>query len=154
MRRQLATTYFRSIAASAHLFATTAASSSASFASRQQIVRALSFCHRKVASRLYLSTRGAAPLAVSEDDIPADERAREERIATEQASDRPENVRERIVAGKLDKWLDEVVLLRQKKDFGKLAQSAMWRPVPDETEAVWTDQFSNLLGVFRWQQPE
>ena len=28
--------------------------------------------------------------------------------------DRPENVRERIVSGKLDKWLDEVVLLRQK----------------------------------------
>ena len=36
------------------------------------------------------------------------------RIATEQAADRPENVRERIVQGKLDKWLDEVVLLRQK----------------------------------------
>jgi elongation factor Ts len=63
---------------------------------------------------LALHIAAAAPLAVSEDDIPADERAREERIATEQASDRPENVRERIVAGKLDKWLDEVVLLRQK----------------------------------------
>ena len=45
---------------------------------------------------------------------PAEDREREERIATEQAADRPENVRERIVAGKLDKWLDEVVLLRQK----------------------------------------
>src|SRR6478736_5545456 len=40
-------------------------------------------------------------------------RASEARIAAEQASDRPENVRERIVQGKLDKWLDEVVLLRQ-----------------------------------------
>jgi elongation factor Ts len=45
--------------------------------------------------------------------VPAEDRAREERIAVEQASDRPENVRERIVTGKLDKWLDEVVLLRQ-----------------------------------------
>jgi elongation factor Ts len=52
-------------------------------------------------------------LAVTEDEIPADDREREVRIATEQAADRPENVRERIVAGKLDKWLDEVVLLRQ-----------------------------------------
>jgi elongation factor Ts len=52
-------------------------------------------------------------LAVSDDHIPAEEREREERIATEQAADRPENVRERIVQGKLDKWLDEVVLLRQ-----------------------------------------
>ncbi len=52
-------------------------------------------------------------LAVTEDEIPAEDREREMRIATEQAADRPENVRERIVAGKLDKWLDEVVLLRQ-----------------------------------------
>jgi elongation factor Ts len=53
-------------------------------------------------------------LAVTEEELPAEDREREVRIATEQASDRPENVRERIVAGKLDKWLDEVVLLRQK----------------------------------------
>ena len=53
-------------------------------------------------------------LALSDDDVPAEDREREERIATEQAADRPENVRERIVQGKLEKWLDEVVLLRQK----------------------------------------
>src|SRR5690349_8291753 len=52
-------------------------------------------------------------LAVTEDEVPEDVRASEARIAAEQASDRPENVRERIVQGKLDKWLDEVVLLRQ-----------------------------------------
>jgi elongation factor Ts len=62
---------------------------------------------------LALHIAAAAPIAVSEDEVPAEEREREERIATEQASERPENVRERIVAGKLDKWLDEVVLLRQ-----------------------------------------
>jgi elongation factor Ts len=53
-------------------------------------------------------------LAVSDDEVPAEDREREERIAIEQAADRPENVRERIVTGKLDKWLDDVVLLRQK----------------------------------------
>jgi elongation factor Ts len=63
---------------------------------------------------LALHIAAAAPLAVSEDDIPAPDREREERIAAEQAADRPENVRERIVTGKLEKWLDEVVLLRQK----------------------------------------
>jgi elongation factor Ts len=63
---------------------------------------------------LALHIAAAAPIALSEDDVPAEERAREERIAVEQAADRPENVRERIVTGKLDKWLDEVVLLRQK----------------------------------------
>src|SRR5690242_11448238 len=53
-------------------------------------------------------------LAVSEEEVPVEDRQREERIATEQAADRPENVRERIVSGKLEKWLDDVVLLRQK----------------------------------------
>jgi elongation factor Ts len=62
---------------------------------------------------LALHIAAAAPLAIREDDVPAEDREREERIAVEQAADRPENVRERIVAGKLDKWLDEVVLLRQ-----------------------------------------
>jgi len=53
-------------------------------------------------------------LSVSEEDVPAEDREREVRIATEQAADRPENVRERIVQGKVDKWLGEVVMLRQK----------------------------------------
>ncbi len=58
----------------------------------------------------------AAPsiLAITEEEVPSEDRDREIRIATEQAADRPENVRERIVQGKVDKWLDEVVLLRQK----------------------------------------
>ncbi|HJS96249.1 MAG TPA: translation elongation factor Ts [Solirubrobacteraceae bacterium] len=63
---------------------------------------------------LALHIAAANPLAVTDEDIPAEDREREERIATEQAADRPENVRERIVQGKLDKWLDDVVLLRQK----------------------------------------
>jgi len=63
---------------------------------------------------LALHIAAAAPLAVSEEDVAAEDREREVRIATEQAADRPENVRERIVTGKVDKWLDEVVLLRQK----------------------------------------
>jgi elongation factor Ts len=63
---------------------------------------------------LALHIAAAEPLVVADDDIPTQEREREQRIAAEQAADRPENVRERIVEGKLDKWLDEVVLLRQK----------------------------------------
>jgi elongation factor Ts len=63
---------------------------------------------------LALHIAAAAPIAVSDEDVPTEDREREERIAVEQAADRPENVRDRIVQGKLDKWLDEEVLLRQK----------------------------------------
>jgi elongation factor Ts len=65
------------------------------------------------ARELAMHVAARAPLAVSDDEIPADDREREVRIATEQASERPEHVRERIVAGKLDSWLNDVVLLRQ-----------------------------------------
>jgi elongation factor Ts len=63
---------------------------------------------------LALHIAAAAPIAADQDGVPAEDHEREERIATEQAADRPENVRERIVKGKIDKWLDDVVLLRQK----------------------------------------
>ena len=61
-----------------------------------------------------LHIAAAAPLAVSDDDIPPEMREREARIAAEQLSNVPEQARERAIAGKLDSWRDEVVLLRQK----------------------------------------
>jgi len=55
-----------------------------------------------------------ATLAVSDDEVPAEDIEREKRIYVEQAADRPENVREKVVEGKLNAWLNDVVLLRQK----------------------------------------
>jgi elongation factor Ts len=51
---------------------------------------------------------------VSEDDVPADARDAEVRVFEQQAADKPENVRPRIVEGMLKKWLGEVVLLNQQ----------------------------------------
>lgn len=51
---------------------------------------------------------------VNDDEVPAEERAAEERVFAEQAADKPEKVRPKVVQGMLDKWLDETVLLRQK----------------------------------------
>ena len=50
---------------------------------------------------------------VSDEDVPDDAKEAERRVFEQQASDKPENVRPKIVEGKLDKWLDDVVLLRQ-----------------------------------------
>jgi len=51
---------------------------------------------------------------VSRDDVPEDMRAAEARIYEQEAADKPENVREKIVAGKLDAWLSTIVLLEQE----------------------------------------
>jgi elongation factor Ts len=66
------------------------------------------------AKDLALHIAAAAPLAVSDDEVPVEDRETEVRVATEKAADKPENVRERIVEGSVNKWLDGVVLLRQK----------------------------------------
>jgi elongation factor Ts len=55
-----------------------------------------------------------ATLAVNDEDVPTEDVDREKRIYVEQASDRPESVREKVVEGKLNAWLNDVVLLRQK----------------------------------------
>jgi elongation factor Ts len=68
----------------------------------------------------YIHGAGGTPVGVlvevdceTEADIPAEVLESEKRIATEQAQDRPENVRERIVEGKVNKFLAENVLLSQ-----------------------------------------
>jgi elongation factor Ts len=50
---------------------------------------------------------------VTEDEIPAEDKQRETRVFEEMASDKPENIRPRIVEGMLKKWFSEVVLLHQ-----------------------------------------
>ena len=50
---------------------------------------------------------------VSEEEIPDEARQAELRVFEQQAADKPENVRGRIAEGKLRKWMEEVVLLKQ-----------------------------------------
>src|SRR4051794_9273383 len=61
-----------------------------------------------------LHIAAAAPLYVTEEDVPEEDRQRELRIFEEQASDKPENVRPKIAEGRLRKWLEEIVLLKQE----------------------------------------
>jgi len=51
---------------------------------------------------------------VSEDEISDEDKDAELRVFEQQAADKPEDVRTKIAEGKLRKWTDEVVLLRQQ----------------------------------------
>src|SRR6202163_4548593 len=48
---------------------------------------------------------------VARDDVPDDVRDAEARIYEQEAAEKPENVRERIVAGELDAWVPNIVVL-------------------------------------------
>jgi elongation factor Ts len=51
---------------------------------------------------------------VSREDVPADVREAEARLYEQEAAEKPESVRERIVAGKLDAWFGTIVVLEQE----------------------------------------
>jgi elongation factor Ts len=51
---------------------------------------------------------------VSEDEVPEEDKQAELRVFEQQAADKPENVRAKVAEGKLRKWLEEVVLLKQE----------------------------------------
>ncbi len=64
---------------------------------------------------MHISAISPVPLGVTENDIPADIIDKEREIAKAQAieSGKPENIAEKMVEGKLRKFYDETVLLRQ-----------------------------------------
>ena len=70
---------------------------------------------RKFAHELALQIAAAAPRYIKAEDIPADELAHEIEIAKGRAREegKPENMLERIAEGRLEKFKDEVCLLRQ-----------------------------------------
>jgi elongation factor Ts len=72
---------------------------------------------------------------VSRDDVPADARDAEGRIYEQEAEDKPENVREKIVAGKLDAWYETVVLLEQEMHNPKFEKKTV-QQLRDELTAT------------------
>lgn len=71
---------------------------------------------RSFASEIALHIAAAAPRYVTADDVPAEEEAAERAVFEQKAAEegKPENVRERIVAGQIAKWRKEIALLEQE----------------------------------------
>jgi elongation factor Ts len=65
------------------------------------------------AKDIALHIAAAAPQYVSEDEVPEEAKAAEAKIFAEQAADKPDEIRAKIVDGKISKWLGEIVLLNQ-----------------------------------------
>jgi elongation factor Ts len=71
---------------------------------------------QEFAREVALHVAAANPLFVSDEDVSEEAKEAELRVLREQAATegKPENVQEKIVEGRLRKWLEDVVLLRQK----------------------------------------
>jgi hypothetical protein len=48
-----------------------------------------------------------------------------------------------------------IVMARDSAEYGTLVNDPLARPlVSENADDVWTDDFSNILSVFRWRKPE
>ncbi len=70
---------------------------------------------REFAHEIALQIAALSPLWITEEDIPAEILEKEQEIAKDRAlqEGKPENIVDRIVEGRINKYKDEVVLLRQ-----------------------------------------
>ena len=68
------------------------------------------------AREVAMHVAASSPRYVSKEDVDEEAREAELRVLREQAAGegKPENVQEKIVEGRLNKWLEEIVLLDQK----------------------------------------
>ena len=71
---------------------------------------------RELARDLAMHIAASNPVSIDRDNVPADVLDREKAIYVQQAleSGKPENIVEKIVSGKIDKFLAEICLLEQK----------------------------------------
>ena len=94
--------------------------------------RSLRFCNAELARDVAMHVAASNPLCVDEDGVPADMLERERRIIAEQAAEsgKPPEIVEKMVTGRVAKFLREITLLGQPfvKDpdvsVGKLLKSA------------------------------
>ena len=106
---------------------------------------------QEFAREVALHAAAANPLFVSEDDVSEEAKEAELRVFREQAAGegKPENVQEKIVEGRLRKWLDEVVLMRQThvnedKHRARRSRSCAPRSRPGRGRTWWSRRFARF----------
>jgi elongation factor Ts len=68
---------------------------------------------RRLARELAMQVAAMSPIVVRPEDLSEDVVKRERELYLHQCADKPENIRERMVTGKLEKFFEQVCLLRQ-----------------------------------------
>ena len=107
---------------------------------------------KELARDLAMHIAAANPVAVDRDGVPEDVLAREKDIYVQQAleSGKPENIVDKIVSGKLEKFLAEICLLEQKyvKDPDLSVQDLLTDVIGKTGENISIKRFSRFqVGV-------
>lgn len=68
---------------------------------------------KQLASEIAMHVAASGPVYVSREEVPAEAIEKEKEVYLEQVKDKPENIKEQILAGKLEKFYEQVCLLDQ-----------------------------------------
>lgn len=81
----------------------------------------------KLAKDICMHIAASGPLYVTREEVPGELVEKEREIAQAQAAGKPANALERIIAGKLDKWYQQICLMEQSfiKDPDKTIQDVI-----------------------------
>jgi len=105
---------------------------------------------KALAMELALHVAASGPICVSKDQVPAGKVEAERAIYQDQVKDKPEAMREQIIAGKLEKFYEQVVLLEQPyvRDPEKKVKDLLAERVGKLGENIQIRRFSKfVLGV-------
>jgi elongation factor Ts len=103
---------------------------------------------QNLAHEICLQIAAMKPLYLREEDIPAEKIEKEKEVYQESLgeTDKPQEVVDKIIAGKLEKWKKEVVLLKQDwvKDSSKTIQQLLEEAVAKLGEKIEIRKFVRL----------
>ncbi|MDR0351560.1 MAG: translation elongation factor Ts [Puniceicoccales bacterium] len=69
---------------------------------------------KRLAHDICMHIAASNPMFISKEDVPASLLEKEKEIAAAQAADKPANAMEKIINGKIDKWLNQICLMNQQ----------------------------------------
>jgi elongation factor Ts len=105
---------------------------------------------KQLAQEIALHIAAAAPVYISRDQVPAEAHENEKNIYREQIKDKPEQMQEQIIAGKLEKYYEMVCLLDQPyvRDPEKKVKDLIAEKVGKLGENIRVSRFTRfMLGV-------
>ena len=102
---------------------------------------------KALAKELALHIAAANPLYVSRDDVPAEVVAKEMEIYKEQSAGKPEDVMQKMMEGKLEKYYEDSCLLEQPfvKDSGKRISDLIAESTAKMGENVQVRRFARFM---------
>jgi elongation factor Ts len=102
---------------------------------------------KALAKELALHIAAANPLYVSREDVPAEVIAKEQEIYKEQSAGKPEDVMQKMIDGKMEKYYEDSCLLEQPfvKDSGKKISDLIGESTAKMGENVQVRRFARFM---------